>query len=373
VQFVMKGLNVIYGSHYDHYYINYDLYSDDKPDPGVFQLGDLKCQAFPGPGMEHLYTFNPMREYMRNNTEVTDYAFGQYVKTHSKKYEEKEHVLRKELFKRNYRYIQSKNRASLGYTLSVNHLADRSTEELSYLRGRRHSGVYNGGSPFTYDRGFHVPHSFDWRLYGAVSPVKDQSVCGSCWSFGTTGTIEGAYFLKYEKRVSLSEQALVDCSWGFGNNGCDGGEDFRAYGWILKHGLPTEEDYGPYYGQDGFCHSANVTATAKIAGWVNVTPDDENALKIALLQHGPISVGIDAGHRSFAFYNDGVYYEPDCGNKPDQLDHAVLLVGYGKLKGQTYWLVKNSWSTYWGDDGYVLMSPRNNNCGVMTCPTFVTF
>ena len=79
------------------------------------------------------------------------------------------------------------------------------------------------------------------RLYGAVTPVKDQSVCGSCWSFGTVGTLEGALFLNTGQLTRLSQQALVDCSWGFGNNGCDGGEDWRAYQWIMKHGgIPTE-------------------------------------------------------------------------------------------------------------------------------------
>jgi len=212
----------------------------------------------------------------------------------------------------------------------------------------------------------------DWRLYGAVSSVKDQSVCGSCWSFGTVGTIEGALFLKTGKLTRLSQQALVDCSWGMGNNGCDGGEDFRVYQWMIKHGgIPTEESYGPYLGADGYCHLENATLTAPIKGYVNVTSGDIEALKVAIFRHGPISVAIDASHRSFSFYANGVYYEPECGSGEDSLDHAVLAVGYGVLKGEPYWLVKNSWSTYWGNDGYVLMSQKDNNCGVATMATYV--
>nr|CAI5830895.1 unnamed protein product [Callosobruchus analis] len=194
--------------------------------------------------------------------------------------------------------------------------------------------------------------------------ILDQSVCGSCWSFGTIGAIEGAYFLKNGgKLVRLSQQALIDCSWGYGNNGCDGGEDFRAYSWIKKHGgVPTEEDYGPYLGQDGYCHADKVPKVAPIKEWVNVTSNNENALRLAIFKHGPISVAIDASHRTFSFYSNG---------KVEELDHAVLAVGYGSLNGKDYWLIKNSWSNYWGNDGYILMSAKDNNCGVMTTPTYV--
>ena len=132
---------------------------------------------------------------------------------------------------------------------------------------------------------------------------------------------------------------MIDCSWGFGNNGCDGGEDFRSYDWIIKHGgIATEESYGQYLQADGYCHTQNATIGAQLYGYVNVTVDDPVALKTALVNEGPISIGIDAGHKSFVFYDNGVFYEPTCGNKPDDLDHAVLLVGYGTLYGQDYWV-----------------------------------
>lgn len=379
IQFVMKGVNVLFGSHFDHYWIDYEFFSDETPDPSVFVPG-MTCHPFPGPGDAHYVTFNPMSEFVPHDTssDIIDTAFDNFIKSYDKIYvADHEHVLRKESFRHNLRYINSMNRAGLRYTLAVNFLADKTSAELKVLRGRQYTAGYNGGNEFPYNVSREIgslPSDLDWRLYGAVTPVKDQSVCGSCWSFGTTGTIEGAYFVRYNRLIRLSQQALIDCSWGFGNNGCDGGEDFRSYQWMMKHGgLPTEDSYGPYEGQDGYCHVDNVTLTARISGYVNVTSGDAEALKIALFKHGPITVAIDASHESFAFYSNGIYYEPKCGNKLDQLDHQVLLVGYGTLNGESYWLIKNSWSNLWGNDGYVLMSPRDNNCGVMTSPTYVTF
>lgn len=230
-----------------------------------------------------------------------------------------ERLQRQNVFTQNLRYIHSKNREQLGYSLTVNHLADRTQNELKALRGfKKTVGIYNGGKPFPHDLDEEtlsdLPDDYDWRLYGAVTPVKDQSVCGSCWSFGTTGAIEGALFLHNGGNlVRISQQALVDCSWGYGNNGCDGGEDFRAYQWIMHNGgIPTEESYGGYKGQDGYCHVSdkNVTLVAQITGWVNVTTGNADALKVALLKHGPISVAIDASHKTFSFYSHGVYFEP---------------------------------------------------------------
>lgn len=378
VRYEMRGFNSLLGSHYDHYYMDYDWYSSETPSSEVFEITtNMTCVGFPGPGEKHIYTFNPMREFVHNYDQHMHEAFEEFKKNHKKEYaNDIDQLMRKEVFRQNLRFIHSVNRANKGYQLQVNHLVDRTELELKALRGKQYTKGYNGGKPFPYSVEYevnNVPDSIDWRLYGAVTPVKDQSVCGSCWSFGTTGAVEGAYYMKYGKLVRLSQQALIDCSWGFGNNGCDGGEDFRSYQWIMKHGgLPTEDDYGGYLGQDGYCHVDNTTMVAKITGFVNVTPDDPNAMKIAIAKHGPISVAIDASHKTFSFYSHGVYYEPSCNNAPELLDHAVLAVGYGKLNGKDYWLIKNSWSNYWGNDGYILMAQKDNNCGVLTMPTYVT-
>ncbi|XP_064624536.1 digestive cysteine proteinase 2-like [Lineus longissimus] len=378
VRYIMMGYDSLLGSHYDKYVIDYKNFNNkDKISPTTFAPPKgMTCGGFPGPGAaEHRILQNPISEYVNNNNEHIEEMFDGFKRMHKPQYKnETEHNHRKDIFTQNIRFIHSKNRAGLTYTLKANHLADRTSDELKYMRGRLHSTGYNGGLPFNMEdyKTNDLPDSLDWRLFGAVTPVKDQAVCGSCWSFGTTGHIEGALFMKTGKLVRLSQQHLMDCSWGEGNNACDGGEDFRAYQYIMKNkGLSSEEAYGPYLGQDGLCHSRNVSTTVNLRGYVNVTSGDLTALKVAVANQGPISVGIDASHTSLAFYSNGVYYEPDCRNGVDDLDHAVLAVGYGVLHGQAYWLVKNSWSTYWGNDGYVLMSQKNNNCGVATQPTFV--
>lgn len=377
VRYEMIGYDTLLGSHYDRYYLDYSdwktnvTFHDDTFKPPK----ELKCGGFPGPGYQHSHvTVNPMLEYIHGHDDHVIGKFEQFKQSHNKQYQDaKEHSQRQHTFRNNLRYIDSKNRAGLSYTLSVNHLADRDSSELRQLRGFRRTVRDNGGLPFdlTQYNLRDLPEYADWRLYGAVTPVKDQAACGSCWSFGTVGTVEGAHFLKTGQLVKLSQQQLMDCSWDQGNNACDGGEDFRAYAWIMAYGLASSEDYGPYKGQDMKCRQSNITATAHMKGFVNVTSGDLVALKAAIATQGPVSVAIDASHKSLSFYSNGVYYEPSCGSGEDSLDHAVLAVGYGVLNGQAYWLVKNSWSTYWGNDGYVLMAQRENNCGVATAATYV--
>ncbi|KAI8433164.1 hypothetical protein MSG28_014007 [Choristoneura fumiferana] len=322
VRYEMKGFNSLLGSHYDHYYIDYNDYDIEDIDPDVFKVDAAKESAversgggrlfqildatylklprnafvwhavheFPGPGARHFATFNPMKEFMHpvHDAHVHD-EFDRFKNKHGKQYaSEVEHEKRLNVFRQNLRFVHSTNRARRGFTTAVNHLADRTEDEIAALRGRRYSGP-NRGLPFPYgeaeleEMSTKLPPEYDWRLFGAVTPVKDQSVCGSCWSFGTVGAVEGALFLHNGQHlVRLSQQALVDCSWGFGNNGCDGGEDYRAYQWIMKHGLPTEEDYGGYLGQDGYCHIDNVTLVTSIKGWVNVTTNNENALRVGI-------------------------------------------------------------------------------------------
>ncbi|UYV66645.1 26-29-p [Cordylochernes scorpioides] len=212
----------------------------------------IACRGFPGPGLRYaVHEMNPIKEFIEGHDDHNQKAYVNFKNSFSKIYPaHRENLHREHIFRQNFRYIHSKNRANLGFQLAVNHLADRSDQERMYLRGRLASPGYNGGAAF-HKENYNVddlPDSMDWRLYGAVTPVKDQAICGSCWSFGTTGTLEGAYFLKHKILKKFSPQQLVDCSWTDQNNGCDGGEDFRAYQYIKRNGLATEEDYGPYLG-----------------------------------------------------------------------------------------------------------------------------
>jgi len=214
-----------------------------------------------------------------------------------------------------------------------------------------------------------LPKTVDWRTKGYVTPVKDQGQCGSCWSFSTTGSLEGQNFKKTGKLISLSEQNLVDCSGSQGNQGCGGGWPDWAFEYVKSNnGIDTEESY-PYTAQDGECKFDGNSIGARCTGYTDIEATSEDALQKAVATVGPISVCIDAGHESFQSYKSGVYNEPECST--DMLDHAVLAVGYGTENGVDYWLVKNSWNTIWGEEGYIKMSRNKaNQCGIATKASF---
>ncbi|CAB3372230.1 Hypothetical predicted protein [Cloeon dipterum] len=221
------------------------------------------------------------------------------------------------------------------------------------------------GATFISPHGVELPPSKDWRELGAVTPIKDQGQCGSCWAFSATGSLEGQHFRKTGELVSLSEQDLIDCSLKYDNNGCNGGWMDNAFLYVMENkGIDTEDAY-PYEGHDGKCrfNASNIGATD--FGLVDIQEGDEDKLKEAVATIGPVSVAIDAGTNSFMFYSEGVYYEPECSQ--DYLDHGVLAVGYGtdEKTGMDYWIVKNSWGTSWGEKGYIKMARnKNNNCGI---------
>jgi len=255
------------------------------------------------------------------------------------------------------------------FTLGVNKFADLTIEEWrnTLTLNTRKSGERKL-SPS--NEKIDIPDEVDWRKEGYVTPVKDQGACGSCWSFGTTGVIEGATKKATGELVSLSEQNLVDCDTN--DYGCNGGLHpvNGAYPWIIQNGgINTEDDY-PYHARDMQCKFDSNKATYTISDYFETREGDEEEFTEKIATVGPINVGIDAGQYSFQFYKSGVYYEPQCSS--NMLNHAVLTVGYGTESGTPFYWVKNSWGSGWGDEGYIKMSRnRNNNCGIATDATWV--
>jgi cathepsin L len=221
-----------------------------------------------------------------------------------------------------------------------------------------------------------VPDSVDWRTQGYVTPIKDQGQCGSCWAFSAVASLEGQHFKASGKLVSLSEQNLVDCSMAQGNQGCNGGLMDQAFTYIkANNGIDTEDSY-PYTATDQTCaySAANVGATD--TGFTDIKSGSEDDLVNAIATVGPISVAIDASHSSFQLYKKGVYYERSCSST--EPNHGVTAVGYGVDKStfgkeEDVYIVKNSWGTSWGDQGYIMMSRnKKNNCGIANMSSFPT-
>ena len=214
-----------------------------------------------------------------------------------------------------------------------------------------------------------APASIDWSKKNAVTPIKNQGQCGSCWAFSTTGSTEGAYAIASGKLVSLSEQMLVSCDTK-SDQGCNGGLMDNAFTYIKGNGgICTEADY-PYQGVTGTC-TKGCSPAVTITGHTDVPKMDEDALKAAVAI-GPVSVAIEADKSAFQFYKSGVFDNAGCGTT---LDHGVLAVGYGTLNSAMYWKVKNSWGATYGMDGYVLLERGKNSllnhkggCGILSGP-----
>lgn len=304
--------------------------------------------------------------------ELAQDEWAAFKSHHGKTYENDiEERFRMKIYLENRQRIARHNKDG-SFKLAMNKYGDLLPHEFTRTMNGYRADMRNSttrrqllGATFLAPEHFTTPTEVDWRSKGLVTPVKDQGQCGSCWSFSATGALEGQHMRKLGKLIPLSEQNLIDCSKEEGNEGCNGGLMDQAFDYIKKNkGIDTEASY-PYEGVDEKCRYKKKNVGADDIGFVDVKSGDEEALKKAIASVGPVSIAIDASHESFQFYSTGVYVEPKCSS--DQLDHGVLVVGYGTEDGKDYWLVKNSWGTTWGDGGYIKMARNlNNQCGVAT-------
>ncbi|XP_052178060.1 zingipain-2-like [Diospyros lotus] len=308
----------------------------------------------------------------RNNGDPMRKRYEEWLKRYDREYEDQdEWEHRFGIYQSNVEYIENFNSQNMSFQLADNIFADMTNEEfkslyLGYEAARQQGEVQSS----EYEKWCEdLPVNLDWRELGAVTPVKNQGACGSCWAFSAVAAVEGITQIKTGKLVSLSEQELVDCDVKTGNKGCQGGYMEKAFEFIKKNGGITTERQYPYEGRNGQCDKAEAKShAATISGYARVPANDERSLEFAAAKQ-PVSVAVDAGGYAFQLYSSGVF-SGHCG---ESLNHGVTVVGYGVVgygaeHREKFWLVKNSWGTEWGESGYIRIKRSGTDtagvCGI---------
>lgn len=312
--------------------------------------------------------------------------FESFKVTHRRDYSGSQEEQRFEIFRRNLEQIAAHNaEPGRSWDMAMNQFSDLSDEEFQsqVLMEPQDCSATTGlrTAPAAPD----LPSRWDWRERGVIGEVKNQGHCGSCWTFSTTGCLEAHLAIKYDAwhAPRLSEQQLVDCAQAFDNHGCSGGLPSHAFEYIKAVGGLSTEFHYPYAEKDQACgfnaslpsspfrpSSAGVGAIVP-GGSFNLTAGDEASLKYFLATRGPVSIAFQVAS-DFRHYSSGVYTSTVCKSGPQDVNHAVLAVGYGTdpQTGLQYWLVKNSWDYSWGDEGFFKIDAFKNMCGVADCMSF---
>jgi C1A family cysteine protease len=387
----MLGPELTMGSHYSEYIVDYLELIPDKPDPSLFdpptlcEDGKIKGNGenMMSPAGFRMLATVPSVHYLGENEEydaflTTGHGRG---RTHANL---QEYRHRLSLFQKNSAMITQHNAQNKSFTMAMNKFGDWTREEfLAVMLPLKYKKLYQGFSKSKHEDKEHlqkheypyepltdgkkIPNSVDWRGSGADSGVKDQSLCGSCWSFGAVGAMESAWFHATGQSDRFSEQEVMDCSYeeGIAAWGCDGGGAWAGIRHIVDAGgISLLKDY-QYLGITDYCRESR-PITGKFKGFARIPMGDDLALMEAIYSRGPIAVSLDASSDAFTFYSSGVYYDTNCKYEYDDLDHAMVAVGYGSELSGDYWLVKNSWSDLWGDKGYIKVSRDNHGCGAST-------
>ena len=295
--------------------------------------------------------------------------FQKFIKKYHKKYTSvNEFLARYEVFKRNTMLTFQENNS---YQTGITKFSDLTHQEFArtYLNLNYDAMAMANFEPYIVKETNAAPDSWDWREKGLVGPVKDQGSCGSCWAFGTVANLEGLYYKAKGVMVQMSEQMLVDCDTY--DNGCNGGLEQYALSWISENGgsIMKQADY-PYKGYQGTCKSNPskfvdmiVTGYIKLgSSSYELEPIDEEQIKEFLYETGPICAAINAD--PLQYYSSGIFDKSERQCPSSGINHAVTIVGYGAASGKDYWIVRNSWGSNWGENGYFRIVRGTGCCGI---------
>jgi len=307
--------------------------------------------------------------WMEETFETT--IWNSWKVTHKRKYDSvAEENYRKEIFVKNKKDIDEHNmlykEGKETYFKGINQFTDWTHAEfLNILSNFKSPDNATEAEVIKFDASVELPAKKDWREAGAVLPIKNQGSCGSCWAFAAVAALEGAHKIKTGELTDLSEQQLVDCSYRYGNQGCEGGWPLKELQYVRDNqGLDTEESY-PYMTTMGYCHYNRKYVGSLIKQIYRTQTGSEASLAMCIAGYGPIAVAVDA--TEMLSYSGGIYSNLRC--NPHNLNHAVTVVGYTPDS----WIIKNSWSTGWGEQGYMrLARNKGNMCGVAMDGVFPT-
>ena len=296
----------------------------------------------------------------------TLHVFKQWIIDNNRTYaSEEEFAFRFKIFQEAYELIRAFNaNPNKTHTVGLNHFADHTPEERSrYTKGHKHGDLLSSVHPMILEMDVSsLPTAIDWRTKNAVTPIKNQGHCGGCWAFSTVAGLEGLYAIKNGSLKNFSEQHLIDCSTNGPNTGCAGGDPEAGYDYIRMVGLEFASDY-PFTGLDEKCLKNLTLPHYQIKNWTQVTPNDSDQLAAAVAKQ-PVSICIDGDAADFLYYTGGIYN----GSCTTNLGHCLAIVGYGNENGVDFWIVKNSYGTTWGENGYVRMIKQNGTgpgiCGI---------